>query len=138
VAAAPALIVLAVVMGGLASLSLAFGGSETSTAVFIDVVAVYSVAAHASNAELPVALALIAAGVAVHDLRDPDIAAFGDAVWNTILLGLTFLVGLGMRRREARARALEEETRALFGGQLEAGPRPDGGWTLRAILPVAR
>ena len=107
------LIVLAVVMGGLASLSLAFGGSETSTAVFINVVAVYSAAAHVSNAELPVAVALIAAGVAVHDLRDPDIAAFGDAIWNTILLGLTFLVGLGMRRREARTRALEQETEAL-------------------------
>ena len=67
------LIVLAIVMCGLAALSLAFGGSETSTAVFINVVAVYSAAAHVSNAELPVALALIAAGVAVHDVRDPGL-----------------------------------------------------------------
>jgi signal transduction histidine kinase len=27
---------------------------------------------------------------------------------------------------------------AVFGGQLEAGPSADGGWTLRAILPVER
>jgi len=107
------LIVLASVMGGLAALSLAFGGSETSTAVFINVVAVFSAAAHVSNAELPVALALIAAGVAVHDVRDPEIAAFGDAIWNAILLGLTFLVGLGMRQRQARTRALEAEAESL-------------------------
>jgi signal transduction histidine kinase len=107
------LIVLAIVMGGLAALSLAFGGSETSTAVFINVVAVYSAAAHVSNAELPVALVLIAAGVAVHDVRDPEIAAFGDAIWNAILLGLTFLVGIGMRKRQARTRALEEEAESL-------------------------
>ena len=27
---------------------------------------------------------------------------------------------------------------AIFGGQLDAGPRPDGGWRLTATLPVAR
>jgi signal transduction histidine kinase len=27
---------------------------------------------------------------------------------------------------------------AIFGGRLDAGPRPDGGWTLRASLPTAR
>jgi signal transduction histidine kinase len=27
---------------------------------------------------------------------------------------------------------------AIFGGQLDAGPRPDGGWRLAATLPAAR
>jgi signal transduction histidine kinase len=27
---------------------------------------------------------------------------------------------------------------AVFGGRLEAGPRPDGGWTLRAAFPLGR
>jgi signal transduction histidine kinase len=27
---------------------------------------------------------------------------------------------------------------AVFGGRLEAGPRPDGGWTLRAAFPLSR
>jgi signal transduction histidine kinase len=27
---------------------------------------------------------------------------------------------------------------AVFGGRLDAGPRPDGGWTLRAGFPLAR
>ena len=27
---------------------------------------------------------------------------------------------------------------AIFGGQLDAGPRPEGGWRLAATLPAAR
>jgi signal transduction histidine kinase len=27
---------------------------------------------------------------------------------------------------------------AVFGGRLEAGPRAGGGWTLRAVFPLAR
>jgi hypothetical protein len=27
---------------------------------------------------------------------------------------------------------------AVFGGRLDAGPGPDGGWTLRAGFPLAR
>jgi signal transduction histidine kinase len=107
------LLALAAVMGGIMLLALAFGGSQTSTAVFITVVAVYSAAAHASTVELPVALAITAIGVAVRDYHDPEIVSFGDAIWNTILLGLTFLVGLGMRAREARTHALQAETEAL-------------------------
>jgi len=45
----------AVVMGAIVLLALAFGGPETPTALLITVVAVYSAAADASNAELPVA-----------------------------------------------------------------------------------
>ncbi|HZQ49567.1 MAG TPA: histidine kinase [Candidatus Dormibacteraeota bacterium] len=107
------LVMLAIVMGGVVLLSLAFGGSETSTLVFITVVAVYSAAAHLSDRELPVAVALMVAAVAVHDLRDPQIQTFSDAIWTTILWTLTFLVGLGMRSRQAQTRALENEAGKL-------------------------
>ena len=107
------LAMLSIVMGGVVLLSLAFGGSETSTLVFITVVAVYSAAAHLSDRELPVAVALMVAAVAVHDLRDPQIQTFGDAIWTTILWTLTFLVGLGMRSRQAQTRALENEADKL-------------------------
>jgi len=107
------LVMLSIVMGGVVLLSLAFGGSETSTLVFITVVAVYSAAAHLSDRELPVAVALMVAAVAVHDLRDPQIQTFGDAIWTTILWTLTFLVGLGMRSRQAQTRALESEADKL-------------------------
>jgi signal transduction histidine kinase len=107
------LLTLSIVMGGVVLLSLAFGGSETSTLVFITVVAVYSAAAHLSNRELPVAVPLLIAAVAVHDLRDPQIRTFGDAIWTTILWTLTFLVGLGMRSRQAQTQALVNEAEAL-------------------------
>lgn len=107
------LVTLSIVMGGIVLLSLMFGGSETSTLVFITVVAVYSAAAHLSDRELPVAIPLLIAAVAVHDLRDPQIQTFSDAIWTTILWTLTFLVGLGMRSRQAQTRALENEAGAL-------------------------
>jgi signal transduction histidine kinase len=115
------LVVLAVVMGGTVVLSLAFGGSETSTAVFITVVAVYSAAAYASDVELAVAVALIVAGIAVHDSHDPQIRSFSDAIWSTLMLGLSFLVGLGMRARQAQTHALEEQAAVLRKQQEVAG-----------------
>jgi len=115
------LVVLAVVMGGTVVLSLAFGGSETSTAVFITVVAVYSAAAYASDVELAVAVALIVAGIAVHDSHDPQIRSFSDAIWSTMMLGLSFLVGLGMRARQAQTHALEEQAAVLRKQQEVAG-----------------
>ncbi|HKN95212.1 MAG TPA: sensor histidine kinase [Thermoleophilaceae bacterium] len=42
--------------------------------------------------------------------------------------------GQGSRRGLAGA----GERVALFGGRLDAGPRPDGGWTLRAGFPLER
>jgi signal transduction histidine kinase len=41
-------------------------------------------------------------------------------------------------RGSRRGRAGIVERVAVFGGQLQAGPEPDGGWALRAAFPLAR
>ncbi|MEY2514815.1 MAG: hypothetical protein QOJ89_2173 [bacterium] len=103
--------VLAVAVGGLALLSLAFESSQTWSSVFISIVAVYSAAAHGSS---PLAAGgLAASAIAVVTLRDPLIHSFGDAVWSSSLLGLTFLAGLAGRALQTRAGALEARAEAL-------------------------
>ena len=90
------------------ALSVAFGGSETSTAVFIMVAAVFSAAAHGSMPAATVALSVATA--AIQTSLDPQIHTFGDAVWDLILLTITLAVGFGMR---ARTTALEQYAEAL-------------------------
>jgi signal transduction histidine kinase len=98
----------------ISALSIAFGGSETSTAVFIMVVAVFSAAAHGSRPELTVALGITTA--TVQTALDPAVKTFGDAVWDLILLSVTLVVGFGMR---ARTSALEQHAEALERDQEE-------------------
>jgi signal transduction histidine kinase len=108
--------VLAFDVACLVGLSIAFGGSETSTSVFIMVAAVFSAAAHGSNPPATVGLCVVAA--AVQTSLDPAIKTFGDAVWDVILLSLTLAAGFGMR---ARTTALdrEQETRAAAAAEQE-------------------
>jgi len=61
------------------------------------------------------------AGIAVHDSHDPQIRSFSDAIWSTLMLGLSFLVGLGMRARQAQTHALEEQAAVLRKQQEVAG-----------------
>jgi len=44
----------------------------------------------------------------------------------------------GSAPRQGRGLLGLGERLALYGGELEAGPRPDGGWRVRAVLPLAR
>jgi signal transduction histidine kinase len=44
----------------------------------------------------------------------------------------------GSGRGNRRGLAGIGERVAVFGGRLEAGPRSEGGWTLRAAFPLAR
>lgn len=105
------LIALAGVIGGFVFLSLAFGSSQASSSVFIAAVAVYSAAAHGSN--LPLAVAIIAVGVAIRDLNDPLIKSLGEAVWSSTFVMLTFLAGLAGRAVHVQKRKVEQRARAL-------------------------
>ena len=98
---------LATVVAGFVLQAVTYGSSDAPTGFFIVVVAVYSAVAHARNAWA--AVALTAVGTAAHDLGDPRIRSFGDAVYNSTMLGLVVLVGLAMRARQARTRTLEAE-----------------------------
>jgi signal transduction histidine kinase len=102
---------VAVVMGGLVFLSLAFGASETWSGIFLSIVAVYSVAAYGS--QLVLAASVVAVGVAVYTARDPQIETFGDAVWGSSLVGLTFLAGLAGRRLQVRTITVEQRAEAI-------------------------
>ncbi len=105
------LVALSGVVGVLVFLSLAFGSSQTWTNVFVIVAAVYSAAVHGSKPF--VVVAVTALGVVIITLRDPLITTFGDAVWSSSLVGLTFLAGLGGRSLQARSRSLEHRAEAL-------------------------
>ena len=87
--------------------AVSYGSSDAATGFLVIVVAVYSAAAHARSAAAAVLLAAV--GVAAHDLGDPQIKTFGDAVYNSTMIGLVVLVGLAMRARQARTRAVEAE-----------------------------
>lgn len=102
---------LSTVIAGLVFLSLAFGSTQAWTNVFVIVVAVYSAVAHGSS---PLAvLAVSAVGVAVATVQDPLIHTFGEAVWSSSLVGLTFLAGLAGRGLKARAQDLDHRAEAL-------------------------
>lgn len=101
------LVVLVVVALASVVLSLAFGASDSSTGFFFVVIAAYSAAAYASRV-LPAA-AVLSLAIAVHDLRDPKVTTFADALYAANVIALVFLVGLGMRARQARTAAVERE-----------------------------
>ncbi len=107
------LTVLAVDVAGIVFLSLAFGGSQAWSNVFITVIAVYSAMAYAAN--VPAAVVLAAVGTGVHDLRDPMVNGLGDALWSSSLVVLTVLAGLAGRALRLRTDVIDERTEELRG-----------------------
>ncbi len=112
------LTVLTVVMVALGGLSIAYGGSQTWSTIFITVLAVYSSIAHGTR--LMLATVIAGAGIAIHDLTDPTLHGFGDAIWSSTLLVFSVVAGLAGRaiaRRsaslDARAETLEREEESL-------------------------
>ncbi len=105
------LLTLGVAVSGVSFLSLAFGGSQTWSNVFILLVAVYSAAAYSTH--LWAAAALGAVGTAIRDLRDPLIDGFGDAIWGSSIFVLCFLAGLAGRSLHARTSALDQRAETL-------------------------
>jgi len=98
--------VLAFNVVSIAALSVAFGGSETSTAVFIMVAAVFSAAAHGDKPVATVVLSVVTA--AVQTSLDPQVHTFGDATWDVILLSVTLVVGFGQHSRNAAVERNQE------------------------------
>lgn len=103
--------VLAVVMVLLAGLSIAYGGSQTWSSIFITVLAVYSSVAHGTR--LVLATAIASAGIAIHDFTDPTLHGFGDAIWSSTLLVFSIAAGLGGRAVARRTTALDERAETL-------------------------
>ena len=107
--------VLAVVVAVLVLQSLLVGTSEAPTELFIVLVAAYSAAAYAVN--LPAVVAMLVAGIATHDLTDPKIKTFGDAVYDVTIVAMAVVIGLATRARQnslrsAQRAALEQTERA--------------------------
>jgi signal transduction histidine kinase len=115
--------VLTIFMALLSLMSILFGGSETSTAVFVTVIAIYSGAFYARS--VLYALVVVVVPLVIWDFTDPLIETFGDRIWAFLLGGLTFLVGLGMRGRAARSRELELRAAALEAQQREVADAID-------------
>jgi signal transduction histidine kinase len=113
--------VLGVAVAATVLQAVTYGSSDAATGFFVIVVAVYSAAAHAPRAVF--ALALTAVGIAAHDLGDPRIETFGDAIYDSTMLGLVVLVGLAMRARQARTQTLEADLEARELAAVEAERR---------------
>ncbi len=105
------LVVLAVVIGGYAGLSLAFGATQSWSCTFIVVTALYSAVVYGSRPLLAAGLA--AAGIVIASLTDPLIDSFGDAVWGPSLIVLTAGAGFTGRAFRARTSALERRAETL-------------------------
>lgn len=105
------LAVLAVVVGGYAGLSLAFGATQSWSFTFITIIALYSAVVYAGRPLLAAALATV--GVVIASLTDPLIDSFGAAIWGPSLMVLTVVAGLTGRAVRARTRALEDRAETL-------------------------
>jgi signal transduction histidine kinase len=89
----------------IATMSLAFGASEATTAFLVFIAATFSGAAYAGRPAV-VAAAALAAG-SIHEVRDPSIHGPGDAVWALGLLAISFLLGGAVHQRQRRIGSLE-------------------------------
>lgn len=85
--------------------------------------ALTNVLKHAGSARAEVSIGYVDDSVTIEVTDDGPGLESGDLVWAEATQGGRGLTG--MRERVA-----------LFGGDLRAGPRPDGGFTVRARLPV--
>ena len=79
--------------------------------MFLTALGVYSAAAY--GRDLVKAGLIAGLGVLVHDLLDPLITGFGDAIWSSSLVVLAFGAGLTGRTLVERTRRLDDRTAAL-------------------------
>src|SRR6185437_12333434 len=95
------------ILGGLALISAAFGGSEATTGFLVFIVATFTLAAYG---RWPLASAAAVVGAAVvHEVRDPHVHGLSDAVWALGRPAIAWLIGWARRTRVRRIGALESE-----------------------------
>ena len=95
------------VLTAITVLSAAFGGGEATSEFVLFIAVVFSGAAYTDRPVLVAAAALVAG--AVHELRDPSVHGFGDAVWMLGMLAIAFLIGRAVRARQVHIGVLQDE-----------------------------
>ena len=83
------------------------GGGEATTEFVLFIVTAFTAAAY-SHRPVVGAFAALGAGT-VHEVQDPQVHGFGDAVWALGMLTVAWLLGLAVRARQQRIGALESE-----------------------------
>ena len=109
--------VLVAVLGGLGALSVAYGASQTTVAVFAAGVAIYSAAAYAGSPGL--VAALTALGVLVRDTNDQLLQGVGDHLWSPLFASLAFAAGMVTRLHRRSVLAAEQNHASLEREQAE-------------------
>ncbi|MBN9609945.1 MAG: hypothetical protein BGO26_18540 [Actinobacteria bacterium 69-20] len=85
------------------------GGGEATTEFVLFVVTAFTATAYARWPTAQAAAALVAG--TIHELRDPHVHGFSDAVWSLGMLVIAWLLGWAVRTRQQRIGALESAAR---------------------------
>jgi signal transduction histidine kinase len=105
--------VLAFVVTADSVLYLLFGASQGLGTFLPILIAFYSVGRYASASSVLVAAPLVLLGIAIHDLKDPEFAFGGAAVFFWVVLAASWPLGRAFHTREADATALAAHARSL-------------------------
>ena len=107
----------------LAGMSLLAGGSETLTSFGALCIAAYSAARYAPLGRALAMVGPIAAAIAIHDLRDPDVMSPNDVAVFWIILASMWPLGFALRRRHAREAVLDARTVELEAQRVQAAEK---------------
>lgn len=109
-------VVLAFIVSAEAIEYLPFGAPEGLGTFLPPLFAFYAVGRHAPVRDLLSAAALIALGIVVHELKDPQFQLSGSNVFFWVVLAAAWPLGQAFQRRAAESEALAERTRQLAVG----------------------
>jgi len=105
------------VIGGLLAQTLLFGAVEAPTGLPMVVIAAYSAASYDRTAWRP--LSVIALGLTVHDILDPQVKDVSDGLYDFMVCTLAALFGFATKRRAEHLAATELELEREQRRQLE-------------------